>query len=102
MIRKHFIAAVSALAVVATAEAAMTTSASAAHFGFFFGVPGPYFYSPPPYYPPAYYPPAYYSPAPPPRSCWQWNAYYQNWVWACASSQPPYGYDYYHRRYRNY
>jgi hypothetical protein len=79
MIKKRVAAAI-ALFVAAGAVGLTPTSASAAHFDFFFGVPGPY-------YPPAYYPPAYYPPAPP-RSCWQWSAYYQTSVWARAVPHP--------------
>jgi hypothetical protein len=87
MVKKRIVGTAIALGLAAGAFGVTTNSASAAHFGFFFGVPEPYLYYPPP---------------PPPRSCWQWSPYYQTWVWACPVSHPLHDRDDFRRYHRDY
>jgi hypothetical protein len=87
MFKRSIFAAVAAL-TIAGGNLAATTTASAAHFGLFIGVPG------------TYYGPYYYSPPPPAPSCWRWSYYWNRWVWACGA--PAYGYDFYRHHHHHH
>jgi hypothetical protein len=83
MLKRSILGGLAALTIAGCSLAATTSTASAAHFGFYIGVPGPY----------------YAAPAPAP-ACWRWSYYWQRWVWACSG--PSYGGPYYHGYYHHH
>jgi hypothetical protein len=89
MLKRSIFGALTALAIAGGSLAATTGTASAAQFGLYIGVPGPY-------YGPAYGPPA----AP---SCWRWSYYWNRYVWACGGPNyaTPYFYGYYHHHHHH-
>ena len=87
MLKRSILGGLAALAIAGGSLAATTSTASAAHFGFYIGVPGPYYAAPPP--------------AP---SCWRWSYYWNRWVWACGGPHygGPYYNGYYHHHHHDY
>jgi len=91
MLKRSIFGVLTALAIAGGSLAATTGTASAAHFGFYVGVPGPYYGG-------------YYElPAAP--SCWRWSYYWNRYIWACGVGPyygGPYVYGYYHHHHHDY